>query len=429
LELGARPSKRRSPKIDAASDFRLAMLADDVTGGCDAGVQFSQRGAATRVYLESPQEPAAFAGVSVLVSHSRDDNAEEASRKVEQACDWIAASGAKLCYKKIDSTLKGNLGPELEALRNKFPDRLILVSPSFPHMERTLLDGWLRVRSSEGIEPTHLLSLLTEQGVQRLAHIAQPAETGTSDTLAARVRQAEAGGVRIVVIDAVSESHLRAIAEAAIQIVPQPLLVGSAGLAAAWSEVLLEAGNSGADSVREPAILVPRAPVSSAAASAAGPVVLCIGTTNPVTCQQLQHLSDTQSLLTFNCEQSDPHRALAALARGCHVSVAIHRGSVEVQNLRRLFSAIVETSPVRGLLCSGGDTARLVCAALGVQAIQLGSEILPGLPWGTLVGGPADRLPICTKAGGFGSPEALCKAVSFLASQPPFRGNRQEKSN
>ena len=101
---------------DAATHFPLAMLADDVTGGCDAGVQFSLRGAATRVYLDLPQSPAAFAGVSVIVNHSRGDAPEEASRKVEQACDWIAASGAKLCYKKIDSTLKGNVGPELEAM-------------------------------------------------------------------------------------------------------------------------------------------------------------------------------------------------------------------------------------------------------------------------------------------------------------------------
>jgi uncharacterized protein YgbK (DUF1537 family) len=120
---------------DVASDFHFAMLADDLTGGCDAGVQFSLCGAATQVYLEPPRAPAAFAGVSVIVHHSRDDAPEEASRKVEQACDWIAASGAKLCFKKIDWTLQGNVGPELEAIRNKFPDRLILVSPSFPNTE------------------------------------------------------------------------------------------------------------------------------------------------------------------------------------------------------------------------------------------------------------------------------------------------------
>src|SRR5271154_4004793 len=105
LEFGARPAKRWPAMSDATSEFPLAMLADDVTGGCDAGVQFSLRGAATRVYLELPQAPDAFAGVSVIVNHSRGEAPEEASRKVEQACDWIAASGAKLCFKKIDSTL------------------------------------------------------------------------------------------------------------------------------------------------------------------------------------------------------------------------------------------------------------------------------------------------------------------------------------
>ena len=218
------------------------------------------------------------------------------------------------------------MGPELEAIRNKFPDRLILVSPSFPSMERILLDGWLRVRSSEGIEPIHLLSLLTGQGVRRLTHIPRPA--GASDTLVERIQHAQAAGARIIVIDAVSETQLRAIAEAAVQIAPQPLLVGSAGLAAHWSELLLKAGNSGASGTTESAGLV--SPVSDATASVspAGPVVLCIGSTNAVTCQQLQRLADTQSVLTFDWRHDDPDHALAALARGCHLAVPIQRDSV-----------------------------------------------------------------------------------------------------
>jgi hypothetical protein len=45
----------------------------------------------------------------------------------------------------------------------------------------------------------------------------------------------------------------------------------------------------------------------------------------------------------------------------------------------------------------------------------------PGCLWGALAGGLANRLPICTKAGRFGSPEALCQAVNFLAAQPRFQ--------
>jgi uncharacterized protein YgbK (DUF1537 family) len=407
---------------DAVSGLGLAILADDVTGGCDAGVQFSLRGVATRVYLELPQQLITSAEVSVLVTHSRGDAPEEACRKVRQVCDWIAASGATLCYKKIDSTLRGNLGAELEAVRSQFPDRVILVSPSFPNMGRIFLDGWLRVRSSEAIEPIHLLSLLTRQGAERLAHISQPAVA--SGMLIEHVRQAETAGARIIAIDAASESHLWEIAKVAIQIVPKPLLVGSAGLAAAWSKLLLMPGGSKADEA-EQTERVARAVSDSVANSQPGPVVLCIGSTNPVTCQQLQRLKDTQRVETLDWQQDDTYRAQAALARGCHLVVPLPWASVHFSNLRRLFSAILEASLVRGLLCSGGDTARLVCTALGVQAIQVSTEILPGLPWGTLVGGAADLLPICTKAGGFGNPEALCQAVNFLANRRAIRGGTQ----
>jgi uncharacterized protein YgbK (DUF1537 family) len=239
------------------------------------------------------------------------------------------------------------------------------------------------------------------------------------------IQEAQAAGARIIVIDAVSERQLRAIAEAAVQIIPQPLLVGSAGLAAAWSELLLKTMNSEVDVAKEPASLLPRVSAASVTMTeVAGPVVLCIGSTNPVTCQQLQRLADTKKCLTFDLQQDDPNQAQAALAGGGHLVVPLPPGSVHVGNLRRLLSATLNTSLGRGLFCSGGDTARLVCASLGVEAIQLGSEILPGLPWGRLVGGPADRLPICTKAGGFGNPEAICQAVNFLAAQPRFQGTR-----
>jgi D-threonate/D-erythronate kinase len=407
---------------DAAPDFPLAMLADDLTGGCDAGVQFSLRGLATRVYLDLPREPAACAGVSVLVNHCRGDSAEEAGHKVRQACDWIAASGMNLSYKKIDSTMKGNVGAELEAIRNKFPDRLILVCPSFPKMGRILIDGWLEVHSGEAFEPIHVPSLLADQGAARLAHISQPAGGARCEELVKLIRQAEAAGSRIIVIDAISESHLRAIAEAAAQIVPQPLLVGSAGLAAAWSELLLGKRDGEAEAVTEKAKLVR----PSSRTVAPGPVILCIGSTNTVTTRQLQRLAATQAVSTFDLQRDNPNQARAALDKGLHVAVVLPPGSGQTENLNRFFSAILQPSHARGLFCSGGDTARLVCTSLGVRAIQLGNEVLPGLPWGTLAGGAADGLAICTKAGGFGDTEALCHAVNFLAAQPRFQVKHSE---
>ena len=219
----------------------------------------------------------------MLVTHSRRDSPEETGYKVRHACDWIAASGAKLCYKKIDSTLKGNLGSELEAIQNKFPDRLILVSPSFPDMERVLLDGWLSVRSSEVTGPIHLLPLLKDRGAGRLAHIQRLAGAGANNTLVERTQQTEMARARIIVIDAVSKSHLQAIAEAAGQIVPQPLSVDLRDWRLPGVSACGRHEKERPARAAEPGSPGPHASTVSADGSAAGPLVLCLGSTNPVT--------------------------------------------------------------------------------------------------------------------------------------------------
>jgi D-threonate/D-erythronate kinase len=407
--------------IETDASLRLAVLADDVTGACDAGVQFSRRGASTRVYLGNRPISAAAAEVSVVVTHSRNDGPEEASRKVRLACDQIVFSGAVLCYKKIDSTLKGNLGAELNAIQIRNPGRLILVCPSFPRMHRILVNGWLRASSVKDLEPIDLPSLLTSQGAQKLAYIAQPAEHGEPSTLMKQIQRAAANGAQIIVIDGATESHLDAIASAAFRIIPQPLLVGSAGLACSWSTLLLEAVRKGASRAEGQG----SASMLAGNVDTAGPVVFCIGSKNSITYQQTRQLSDTHGVNKFDSHRDDLSQARTAVADGCHLIISLEAASQNSPDLRRLLAAILETDNVRGLLCCGGDTALLVCSSLGAEAIRLHCEILPGLPWGTLEGGSASGLPICTKAGGFGGVESLCRVADFLATRPPFRWRPQ----
>ena len=72
-------------------------------------------------------------------------------------------------------------------------------------------------------------------------------------------------------------------------------------------------------------------------------------------------------------------------------------------------------APLRApLVLSGGDTASLVCRALDVRAIELCREVAPGIPYGILHGGPFDGLPVATKSGGFGCPDALMQVADFF---------------
>jgi uncharacterized protein YgbK (DUF1537 family) len=63
------------------------------------------------------------------------------------------------------------------------------------------------------------------------------------------------------------------------------------------------------------------------------------------------------------------------------------------------------------MLIVGGETANHLCGLLGVQAVRLIGEALPGIPFGRVAGGQADQMTLLTKAGGNGQTDCLEKIV------------------
>jgi uncharacterized protein YgbK (DUF1537 family) len=92
------------------------------------------------------------------------------------------------------------------------------------------------------------------------------------------------------------------------------------------------------------------------------------------------------------------------------------KGDEEVDSLQALLP-FFENRSIRGVILSGGDTAGYVCGVLRVKGIRLQREVVTGLPCGRLIGGPADELAACTKAGGFGGEDALVVVTDFLTQQ------------
>jgi 4-hydroxythreonine-4-phosphate dehydrogenase len=68
---------------------------------------------------------------------------------------------------------------------------------------------------------------------------------------------------------------------------------------------------------------------------------------------------------------------------------------------------------VGALVATGGETARAILDAWGIQRLRLLGEIEPGLPWSLAECANRDVL-ILTKAGGFGTPGTLLRCREFL---------------
>ena len=422
----------------------IAILADDLTGANDTGVQFSRLGGAVLVLVSLERLPSHLEGrwdAVVVNTGSRNVAAGEAQGRVSAAHAYLQRQGVPLVYKKIDSTLRGNLIPELKTLFARGVPAAIL-APAFPLNGRTVERGVLKV-GGVPVDQTEAgrdgLSPVASGDIPAMLAPAFPSAVGAIglDVIAegpAALNRALAErlttGINVIVCDAVTQSHLAAVAAAIRPRLPGPVLVGSAGLA------------------RELAAAMLSRPGGHAARSACRRVLIAAGSRSAVTAGQVAQLRAAGLAVEVVLNPADVDAGWSdgrARALGAAACDAFASGADESRGTRRLTlllalgqddgttaeqfhlrsdrlnrvigAAIAEAEqrwPGTGLVLTGGDVAAAAIEALGAEGIDLGAEVMPGIPMGTLCGGGAAGVPLVTKAGAFGSEDALLLAVAAL---------------
>jgi D-threonate/D-erythronate kinase len=359
------------------------LIADDLTGACDAAVQFRARGRGVSVSLDLAcglPDPTVLA----VSTESRGLSCEDARQAIMDTARMLGDTEARILFKKIDSTLRGNTGAEIAATLLAFGCEAAVITPAFPAMRRTVADGWLRVEGLAEFEPVELGPYLRTQGLDPHRH-----------TCADVVETAIAGGARYVSVDAVCDADLDAVAEAVLHSKRRILWAGSAGLAAALARSIATGG--------ERAI---------SAAHGAGPVLFCVGSTHLATVSQICRLFAERPVCAVSAEAATPGELTEALRNGSHVMLEIPRGRIPGERIAELVGSAREV--VGALALSGGDTASHVCRALHVHSIELHDEVEAGIPWGTLRGGAMDGVAVATKSVGFGDSGALIAIADFF---------------
>src|ERR1051325_11297817 len=96
----------------------VVLIADDLTGACDAGAQFAAAGLRTIVPLAD--EADSDAEVVAFSTESRDIDAGESRRRMRQVAAKMRRFAPRIIFKKIDSTLRGNTGIEIVAALEAF---------------------------------------------------------------------------------------------------------------------------------------------------------------------------------------------------------------------------------------------------------------------------------------------------------------------
>lgn len=123
------------------SKFKLLILADDLTGALDSGVQLVAKGLNVLVYTHPCDIEEDQADVLVINTETRHVSSKQAYDIIYKLSKEAKEKGFTNFYKKTDSGLRGNIGSELEAiLKGTMANHLNFI-PAYPKMNRITKDG------------------------------------------------------------------------------------------------------------------------------------------------------------------------------------------------------------------------------------------------------------------------------------------------
>ncbi|MBU8878288.1 four-carbon acid sugar kinase family protein [Bacillus sp. FJAT-29790] len=427
--------------------MKLAIIADDLTGASDSAVQFAKQGLNTTVLFSNTQLQSTHlsADVIVLNSDSRALNSEKAYEVVFNISNQLNNLNISNVFKKVDSTMRGNIGPEIDAVMDVFKINTSFVVPAFPKSNRTTINGihyvdGVPLEETEiahdpacPVKESHLPTLLQEQSKRKVELISiSDVQKGKSHLYEKMNTLASTAQSKIIIIDATTDKELKTIVEAAQLLNEKFLWVGSAGIASHLSST----GNS-EESLRKVQV------------GERLPVLVVAGSVKSITHRQIQELKEKHNAEEIvispeeffyedrrKLEMERIVKAGQALLEKGDLVVSTNREQETINRVKDLQQSLglsnfdvghtiaeamgeiagqlIESKRICGAVLTGGDIAAATCKVLNGEGIQVIGEVEAGIPYGKLFGGLYDGLPLVTKAGAFGTEQALAKALQTI---------------
>ena len=394
--------------------MRLACIADDLTGATDLGVTLAREGLSVIQVNGVPQRSLDIPAVDAVVValKSRTNPAAEAIGWSLESMKWLKSRGAERIYFKycstFDSTPRGNIGPVADALLDALGERFTVATPAYPRNGRTVYKGNLFVGDvplAESGMKDHPLTPMRDSNLVRVlaAQTRRPVglipcelvERGL-DAICEKFSTMQG----FAILDAVRDEHLIALGQACRNM---KLTTGGAGLAMGIARAIGVQGMKARDFPRM-----------------GGPAVILAGSCSQATLGQIEAWKGPA--LQLDPAKLDPASALAWITDHLSANPLVYasapperiaRGKGEaIEHAFRDIARGLAARGVRKFVVAGGETSGAVVEALGVQALAIGPEIDPGVPWTVAVGGEPYLLAL--KSGNFGGRDFFAKALDMV---------------
>ncbi len=422
---------------------KFGIIADDLTGANDSGVQLAKKGLTATVVMEITwKNIQSDPDVLIVDTDSRAKTQEEAYEAVEKAASLLFEKGYGHVYKKVDSTLRGNIPAELAALDKVYRPDIVVIAPAFPKMNRTTVSGHhyvngkLITETEFGRDPktpvteSYLPNMLKKYAGMDIALLDLDLIRGEKADILEFIERAVSSGKTWIVCDSEREEDLQVIAEIFSSLQKKIFWTGSGALV----EYLPDALNlrSHNENEHEDINIQKTLTISGSLSQVTKKQLSQIreldqsyfAEINPVqlvnqsidleeVIEEIGQNQDNSHFVVY-VDSSDQNRDAARIAgeaiglSGKQIGERIAMGLGQIAN--RLVNKFPE---LNGLILTGGDIAKAACSELGIHEMELHTEIEPGLPFGRLRSKDKSYWAV-TKAGGFGNEQSLVNAIHYM---------------
>ena len=241
----------------------IGIIADDLTGANDTALQFYLAGVNTQIILSNPGDdfvPEANVQAWAIPTESRNISPEEAYEKVKLVTNFMRNKlDIEYFYKKIDSTLRGNIAVETLGMLQILEMDAAIIMPAFPNEGRVTIGGYHLLKgvpiektemASDPHSPiyeSHIPTILEKQIGEEYKDLIGSIELKTvlkgAGPILNALNELVKNNKKLIVVDAVSITDIEQVILALDKCSYKILPCGSAGAAQVLSKVLFPDNN------------------------------------------------------------------------------------------------------------------------------------------------------------------------------------------
>lgn len=424
--------------------MKVGVIADDLTGANATGVKLIKQGfeAATMVYYD--QEPASGSYNAVCIdTDSRYARKDVSEMRIKKSLSNLQRWGADVICKRIDSTVRGNIGTEIDMVLNDLGERSIaVVVASFPDSSRITSGGYLLVDgvpvqatdvAKDPVMPlteSYVPSIISKQSKHLVSHIGLETVLQGKKRILQELKRKIDEGNRILVMDAVTDEEIEDIAHAMALIEDYKLVPVDPGPLTAYY-----------------------AKAYTSLHTQSKKILVTVGSVTSLSGEQLTYLIDktdakpvyvdAEKLATLSDSwETEVQRAVTAALEAIHQQdiLIITTNSPEAKRLElkrlaeeqgvsqdqlakriadglgKITRIVIQSTnyEIGGCFSSGGDVTASLCSVGRAEGIKLKNEVLPLVAYGEFIGGYFDGIPLATKGGMVGDKKAIHTIVKHL---------------